>query len=929
MRLVKAVEWERAEEDKSLLLRGSELSAAESWLAGAKADADPPPTELQRTYLLRSRQANLRRQRRFAGTGLTVAAVAIALLIFALISRGQAVTAESTASSRVAAQSTNLLGTDPETSLLLSMKALDVSSTPEAMYAVRDALDHSTVRLALPTMRATGCYSTAAYNPGAPQILRTTGDGRLIAYDATSGRVQWDERLEGTADCVLTFDPTQHLAAVGAGNKVDLVNPATGSTLGTLGPSALRTAGSGGSHRHSRHGRPNRGEPDGHGNGGPDVGRPGRAVEPPNTVRSADSADGADGGRLVHLRWLRAPGRDRGGHLAADRFGDGRHRSAPDSGWCNRPHHGGGQPDGTHDGSRRFTSERRDDGHPVEHSHVDAGSEPRLVRPHQRRRPDVQPRRFAAGRRAGRRCRWRMGGRHPRRIGSASRTGLGDQFGLLQLERPAGPSHRDRRLRCLTRPPDPRAASLQTTTSLSPISVSWAADHVTSLLASSSGTCVPGCFAQSWSWPQGTPQSPHLLSADPKALVAGEGPDATVATPEADGYEWTVTIWALSPPHVIRTFHELPIGPMGVASDAFMNMTENGRYLELGLAGSNLKNPSLRTYDVATGAVVASTKFSTPSGCGVDGTAATNDGREYALVDFCGHVWIKKLDSQSRAITLDTGGRESAVAFNNAGTQVAVASWDGIAQVFDAQTGDALFELVGNPEGVTSIAYSPDDRYIVTTSANGDVQTWSPSDGRLLRTQQDPNDPFLTVFDPQGQASTWDQDNTLRVWNLCSGCQDPSALLGMARTRRRLPADGIGVRTVPSRVMTTVQSRRKGLGTRWIYSFFSSDSETGVPMSIDPPRPPTTLSDCSSSRLRSFSRSSTSFSTSSESMTPAPFWRNSPSIESEMPILSRPLRRDNNTGSIQPVKTGLGAPWTTADWGGGRPAVDDTDLRAW
>ena len=67
--LVKAVEWERAQEDKSLLLRGSELSAAESWLAGAKADADPPPTELQRSYLLRSRQANLRRQRRFAGDG--------------------------------------------------------------------------------------------------------------------------------------------------------------------------------------------------------------------------------------------------------------------------------------------------------------------------------------------------------------------------------------------------------------------------------------------------------------------------------------------------------------------------------------------------------------------------------------------------------------------------------------------------------------------------------------------------------------------------------------------------------------------------------------------------------------------------------------------------------------------------------------------
>ncbi len=136
------------------------------------------------------------------------------------------------------------------------------------------------------------------------------------------------------------------------------------------------------------------------------------------------------------------------GTVAADRYGERRHRSAPDGGRCNRPHHGRGQPDGIHHGSRRFTAERRDDdGNPVEHSHVDTGSKPRLVRPHRRRRPDVQPRRLATGHRAGRRCRWRVGRRHPRRIGSASRTGLGDQFGLLQLERPTSPSHCDRRLR--------------------------------------------------------------------------------------------------------------------------------------------------------------------------------------------------------------------------------------------------------------------------------------------------------------------------------------------------------------------------------------------------------------------------------------------------------------------------------------------------
>ena len=779
--LVKAVEWERAQEDRSFLLRGSELSAAELWLAGAKADADPPPTELQRSYLLRSRQANLRRQRRLAGAGLTVAAVAVALLIFALISRGQAVTAESTASSRaLAAQSTNLLGTDPETSLLLSMKALDVSPTPEAMYAVRDALDHSTVRLALPIMRATGCYSTAAYNPRAPQILRTTSGGGLVAYKATSGRVQWSERLKGTADCVLAFDPTRNLVAVGVGNTIDLVNPATGSTMGTLEPSALRTAGSGTAVTGT-------------------VGTVGAINVSPtgNQMAVLTSTDQLElwnlqtrSGLLIQPaeQMVDASFTADGSTLLVGTEAGSLFRVATANGAVGQSLTVGGATDpitvaASPTGSTMAVADSPLSGATTTVTlwstatwtqEASVASFGPIAVADLTFSPDGS--RLAIGLADGAGGVWAVATHdelapllgQASEINSVSFSSNAQRVLLTSIDGSARAYQAT----------GPAAASLQATTSLTPISVSWGAGHVSSLLASDSGTCVPGCFAQSWSWPDGKPESPHLLSVDPKALVAGEGPDVAVATPESTGYTWTVTVWALSPPHVIQTIHNLPIGPVGVVSNAFMNMTGNGRYLELGLAGKTLKHPSLRTYEVSTGAVVASAKFSTPSGCGVDGTAATDAGREYALVDFCGHVWIKELDSQSRAITLNTGGRESAVAFNNAGSQVAVASWDGIVQVFNAQTGRALFQLVGNPEGMTSVAYSPDDRYIVTTSANGDVQTWSPSNGRLLRTQQDPDDPFLTVFNPRGQASTWDLDNTLRVWNVCSGCEDPTRSSG-------------------------------------------------------------------------------------------------------------------------------------------------------
>src|SRR5437588_8850392 len=89
--LVKALEWDKEGRDKSFLLRGAELKAAEAWLASSRADADPAPSALQREYLLASRTASARRQRGLMAGSLVVAVASIGLLIFALISRGQAV----------------------------------------------------------------------------------------------------------------------------------------------------------------------------------------------------------------------------------------------------------------------------------------------------------------------------------------------------------------------------------------------------------------------------------------------------------------------------------------------------------------------------------------------------------------------------------------------------------------------------------------------------------------------------------------------------------------------------------------------------------------------------------------------------------------------------------------------------------------------
>lgn len=101
---VRALEWEQAGRDRSFVLRGAELRSAEAWLA-AGADKDRGPTALETEYLIAGRRAAARRQRGLVITSLAVAAVSVGLLIFALISRGEAISQALTSDAeRVGAQ---------------------------------------------------------------------------------------------------------------------------------------------------------------------------------------------------------------------------------------------------------------------------------------------------------------------------------------------------------------------------------------------------------------------------------------------------------------------------------------------------------------------------------------------------------------------------------------------------------------------------------------------------------------------------------------------------------------------------------------------------------------------------------------------------------------------------------------------------------
>ena len=234
--LVKALEWEAEGRDRSFLLRGSELKAAEAWLAASPESADPAPTSLQREYLLASREAAARRQRMLVGASVVVAAVSVGLLVFALISRSQAVSEQVSARAQaLSAESQSELPDDPEISLILGMRAVREKPTPQSLFALRAALDASPLERAFPTLAAsTTCGLntglTAALNPAGTQIAEGTCGGELVLLNEASGRVVHSMRLAQPV-VALTYSPTGSLLAVGTTTKILLVDARSGTIV--------------------------------------------------------------------------------------------------------------------------------------------------------------------------------------------------------------------------------------------------------------------------------------------------------------------------------------------------------------------------------------------------------------------------------------------------------------------------------------------------------------------------------------------------------------------------------------------------------------------------------------------------------------------------------------------------------------------------
>jgi WD40 repeat protein len=200
------------------------------------------------------------------------------------------------------------------------------------------------------------------------------------------------------------------------------------------------------------------------------------------------------------------------------------------------------------------------------------------------------------------------------------------------------------------------------------------------------------------------------------------------------------------------------------------------------IAANTSSNPRPRicVWDVISGAQVYESSVEYPIAC----ISLSPSGNRFGIGCFDGTVVLwdaASLDTnsarlRSRAIII-------AMAFSADGKCIASCSdQDFNICLRDAQSGmEILPPLQGHDKEITSLAFSPDDRLIASTSVDTTIRVWNTTTGAevppSLRGHE--HSVLCVAFSPDGtQIVSGSSDKTIRLWGVISGTQIISPLLG-------------------------------------------------------------------------------------------------------------------------------------------------------
>jgi WD40 repeat protein len=178
------------------------------------------------------------------------------------------------------------------------------------------------------------------------------------------------------------------------------------------------------------------------------------------------------------------------------------------------------------------------------------------------------------------------------------------------------------------------------------------------------------------------------------------------------------------------------------------------------------KDRAIKVWDAATGQELQTARGHTQP---ISGVVYRPDGRRFAsgAGDQTLRVWNAATAKEVLTIhTVDT----YRAAFSPDGRRVAAVSVQAV-QVWDADTGQALFALKGHMDEVIDVAFSPDGRRLASGARDGTVKLWEAVPQPEAQTIPWPDQLVRSVaFSPDGRRLAGGAgDRTVRVWDAATG----------------------------------------------------------------------------------------------------------------------------------------------------------------